>query len=196
MYIWSILNQHSAKRNSEGCNALLKHRKFPKIKQSRFVKQIMDISEWLRRWCFVIFNLSLSQIQEVVIGSLTVAESIYLFVVKTYQKWSVSHHKMLLSKVHEKCPYSEFFWPVSSRMRSISPYSVQMRKNMNQKNSEYGHFSRYVIYGSLMPEYSYSNSLAESGCIWLSDRGSIYSILLFSMWSLRVIKLAHKQTFF
>ena len=27
-------------------------------------------------------------------------------------------------------------------MRSISPYSVLMRENTDQKNSEYGHFSR------------------------------------------------------
>ena len=36
----------------------------------------------------------------------------------------------------EKCPYSEFFWPVYSciqteyrKIRSISPYSVQMQEN-------------------------------------------------------------------
>ena len=51
----------------------------------------------------------------------------------------------------ENCPYSEFFWPAFSRIwteyeeiRSISPYSVQMRENTDQKNSEYGHFSRSV----------------------------------------------------
>ena len=27
-------------------------------------------------------------------------------------------------------------------VQSISPYSVRMRENMDQKNSEYGHFSR------------------------------------------------------
>ena len=50
--------------------------------------------------------------------------------------------------LREKCPYSEFFSSVFSRIwaeygeiRSISPYSVQMRENMDQKNSEYGHFS-------------------------------------------------------
>ena len=51
----------------------------------------------------------------------------------------------------EKCPYSEFFWSVFSRIRteygeiqSIFPYSVRMRKNSDQKNSECGHFSRSV----------------------------------------------------
>ena len=53
------------------------------------------------------------------------------------------------STLCEKCPYVEFFWFVFSRSRteygdilSISPYSVQMRENTDQKNSEYGHFSR------------------------------------------------------
>ena len=45
-----------------------------------------------------------------------------------------------------------FFWSVFSRIRNqygeilcISPYSVRMRKNTNQKNSVFGHFSRSVI---------------------------------------------------
>ena len=49
------------------------------------------------------------------------------------------------------CPYSELFWSVFSRiwieygeMLHISPYSVQIRENVDQNNSEYGHFSRSV----------------------------------------------------
>ena len=51
----------------------------------------------------------------------------------------------------EKGPYSEFFWSVYSsiwteygKILRISPYSVGMWENMDQKNSEYGHFSRSV----------------------------------------------------
>ena len=51
----------------------------------------------------------------------------------------------------EKCPYSEFFWYVFSSIWTkyreilcIFPYSVLMRENTDQKNSEYGHFSRSV----------------------------------------------------
>ena len=47
----------------------------------------------------------------------------------------------------EKCPYSELFWSVFSRnraecgeIRNISPYSLQMRENTDQNNSEYRHF--------------------------------------------------------
>ena len=53
--------------------------------------------------------------------------------------------------LREKCLYSEFFWSVFSRiwteygeMQSISPYSVQMWKNTDQKNSEFGHFAPSV----------------------------------------------------
>ena len=48
----------------------------------------------------------------------------------------------------KKYPYLELFWSVFSHIRteyrkiaSITPYSVQMRENTDQKNSEYGHFS-------------------------------------------------------
>ena len=45
------------------------------------------------------------------------------------------------------CPYSEFYWSAFSRIWTeyeeilrISPYSVRMRENTEQKNSKYGHF--------------------------------------------------------
>ena len=40
--------------------------------------------------------------------------------------------------LREKCPYSELFWSAFSRIRTR--YSVQMRENADQYNSEYGHF--------------------------------------------------------
>ena len=50
--------------------------------------------------------------------------------------------------LREKCPYSEFLWSLFSSIRTeygdilcISPYSVRMRENTDQKNSEYEHFS-------------------------------------------------------
>ena len=53
--------------------------------------------------------------------------------------------------LREKCPCSELFWLAFSRTRieyeeilRISPYSVPMRENADQNNSEYGHFSRSV----------------------------------------------------
>ena len=51
--------------------------------------------------------------------------------------------------LREKCPYSELFWSAFPRIpteygeiRSMSPYSVRMRENVDQSNSEYGHFLR------------------------------------------------------
>ena len=62
---------------------------------------------------------------------------------------------MLLKKTvtpRKKCPYSELFQSVSSRIqteygeiRSIFPYSVGMRKNTDQNNSKYGHYLRSVM---------------------------------------------------
>ena len=51
----------------------------------------------------------------------------------------------------EKCPYSEFFWSAFSCVQTehgeifrISLYSVHMRENAKQNNSEHGHFLRSV----------------------------------------------------
>ena len=53
--------------------------------------------------------------------------------------------------LRKKYPYSELFYSVYSRIRieygeiqSITSYSVQMRENTDQNNSEYGHFSRSI----------------------------------------------------
>ena len=43
-------------------------------------------------------------------------------------------------KLRKKCPYSDLFWSVFSRIRTGS--LVRMRENTDQNNSEYGHFSR------------------------------------------------------
>ena len=54
--------------------------------------------------------------------------------------------------MRNKCPYSEIFWSAFSRIlteygeiRSISSYLVRKWENADQKNSEYGHFSRSGI---------------------------------------------------
>ena len=54
--------------------------------------------------------------------------------------------------LREKCWYSVFFWSVSRiwteyrEIVCIFPYSVEMRENTDQKNSEYGHFSSSVYF--------------------------------------------------
>ena len=51
--------------------------------------------------------------------------------------------------LREKSPYSELFWSAFPGMWTeyeealrISPYSVRMRENADQNNSEYGRFLR------------------------------------------------------
>ena len=80
--------------------------------------------------------------------------SVFPILVFRQLKWSVwlkSYCEVPYLKYsrREKCPYSEFFWSVFSRIRidyeqifRIFPYSIQMRENMDQENSEYDHFSR------------------------------------------------------
>ena len=55
--------------------------------------------------------------------------------------------------MRKKCPYSELFWAVFFSIRTeygeihrISPYSVRMRENVVQNNSEYKHFLRSIAY--------------------------------------------------
>ena len=71
--------------------------------------------------------------------------------------WMVS---ICIVTLRKKYLYSEFFWPIFSRIRtkygeirSISPYSVQMRENTDQKNSEYGHFPRIVKKANLSTKF-------------------------------------------
>ena len=62
--------------------------------------------------------------------------------------------------------YLEFFWFVFSRIRTeygeiirISPYSVRLRENTGQTNSEYGHFSRSVRPRQISPSTIDANSM-------------------------------------
>ena len=57
--------------------------------------------------------------------------------------------------LHENCPCSELFWSPFCHVRTehgeilcIFPHSVQMRENVDQNNSEYGHFLRSVYLSS------------------------------------------------
>ena len=52
-----------------------------------------------------------------------------------FTAWKVSVFGVFLVRTF---PHSNWIW------RDISPYSVRMRKNADQKNSKYGHFPRSV----------------------------------------------------
>ena len=88
--------------------------------------------------------------------------------------------------LRKKYPYSEIFWSVFSRFRTeyreilcrISPYSVRMWGNMDQKNYEYGHFLRSACCFYFSREYNidtkstirqYFNFLDQSDHMYTSD---------------------------
>ena len=55
-------------------------------------------------------------------------------------------------KAASKCPYSEFIWSLffhnrieNGDFQDKSPYSVQMQKNTDQKNSEFKTFFTYFL---------------------------------------------------
>ena len=62
---------------------------------------------------------------------------------------STSYVQEVWLTLRDKCPYSEFFWSEFSRIRTeygeiirVSPYSVRMLENTDQKNSQYAHILR------------------------------------------------------
>ena len=63
----------------------------------------------------------------------------------------------LMFALLEKCAYSELFWCAFSRIRTeyggiirITPYSLRMRENIDQNNSESGHVLRSVEYAKCL----------------------------------------------
>ena len=88
---------------------------------------------------------------------------VIFLVITSYITISVSNQNLI--PLHEKCPYSEFFWSVFSRTRTaygdllwISPYSIQMRENEDQKNVGTGHFLRNPDFMWNLTWYSNFNS--------------------------------------
>ena len=72
------------------------------------------------------------------------------------------------SPLCKKCPCSEFFWSVLSRIRTEYGdlprkylYSFRKRENTDQKTPEYGHFSRSGLLSAkiLYENYPYQNQL-------------------------------------
>ena len=69
------------------------------------------------------------------------------FIAKEHYTRAISVNPFYSSAPFETCPYSELFWSMFSPIRTewgeiirIFPYSVSMRENTDQNNSEYGHF--------------------------------------------------------
>ena len=65
---------------------------------------------------------------------------------------NIHRTETLVNSLREKFPYSELFWSTVSNIQteyrevwSISLYSIQMRENTDQSNSEYGHFYAVIL---------------------------------------------------
>ena len=104
--------------------------------------------------------------------------------------WIAQKHTSLYSHtLREKCPYSELFWSAFSRIRTekreilhISLYSVRMRENADQNNSECGHFLRSDIccsYKNIVTILNrvFLNILLVSLFFFLKPRGSLLAHL-------------------
>ena len=101
----------------------------------------------------------------------------YSFIIFLY----VENYLFQKVALRENCPYLEFFWSVFSRIWTISQYSIWLRENVDQKNSEYGHFSRIVrhvlcIYINAQLELSFADILNSNNELQLS--GAFASILI------------------
>ena len=100
------------------------------------------------------------------------------------------------STLREKCPYSELFWSTLSRIRTeygeilrIFLYSVRIRENADQNNSEHGHFLRSatvktilgifrtVLVSTNWPEPILENDIKNSHLLF-SNQGVINKALL------------------
>ena len=100
---------------------------------------------------------SLLQSQPIFSDIKNTMNSVQYLTLKNYQKILrlslLPVQPLLIMSLREKCPHSKFFWSVFSHVRTeyvISPYLVRMRKNADQKNYEYKHFSRSAYNQSLL----------------------------------------------
>ena len=104
-------------------------------------------------------NLFLDKIKSIVVHTQPSCQYLYRrmsyqtvrYALNQTQYNSTNYYQFLYFSLLEKCPYLEIFLSVFSRIRTenreirnISAYSVRMRRNTDQKNSEYGHFSGSV----------------------------------------------------
>ena len=110
---------------------------------------ISVLSPFLKKWFYI---LSFSIFRILVMGNILINNICNIQSIISSPHFNKLSGNSIWNSLREKCPHSEFFWSVFSRIwieygeiRSISPYSVRMRENMDQEKSEYGHFLRSVF---------------------------------------------------
>ena len=101
--------------------------------------------------------------------------------------------RCLIDTAWKKRPHSELFWSAFSRIRtefgevrSISPYSAQMLEDVDQIDSEYGHFLR-----SESSEYA-SKQLWNSVMVFF-DENSASNVRITTSWSNIIIFAQHSK---
>ena len=84
-----------------------------------------------------------------------------------------------------KRPYSELFWSeldwIRREIRHISPYSFRVRENVDQNNSEYGHFLRSVFYKDWSVSIQTRNLQSEVFKNWKGISPKVFSNILISV---------------
>ena len=72
---------------------------------------------------------------------------------------SITLSTILKCTLRKTCPYLELFWSLFYLIQieyeeifRISPYSVRMKENADQNNSDYGHFMQWLPQASFKQE--------------------------------------------
>ena len=144
-YLFYIIRaRHTSFQYHENCYDKLKYLPFETLTQSFQTSLI-----WYR-------NIGISRIKLLSNMSKTKNKKRYNLSVLELMEKILKLILLLYSRnlaLREKCPYSELFWSVFSRIRTeygetlcIFPYSIRIRENTDQNNSRYGHFLRSVEY--------------------------------------------------
>ena len=100
-------------------------------------------------WCYLFWNILIFRCKSFIKYSSPLNN--FSLEIKSINTFMHNVEKWPHITLRKTCPYLELFWSVfpstwtdKGEILSISPYSVQTRENMDQKNSEYGHFSSSV----------------------------------------------------
>ena len=97
--------------------------------------------------------------------------------------------------MRKKFPYPELLRSAFSRIRteygeilSISPYSVRMRENADQNNSEYGNFSRSYPFIQVSLEWRFSELFSANVSLW-----SQYKYIAFNIFSCTIVIVLYEM---
>ena len=94
--------------------------------------------------------------------------------------------------LREKCPYSEFFWSVSSHIRTEYGEILQMRGNTDQKDSKYGYFLRCDI----IPALGLNELNVFYFKLFLRHRTQYNKASFYVSWQFEILRVSDKHSSF